>query len=212
VWRALAAKSCMQHASAPRPVSAVRGRPLTRATPVLECEMPFQSVPLASPDESNTHFYVLSSRVAKRRQPIHISSTRTCRLAACLEALQFAPPLLYHGDPLYQIGSPASPAKLSHCFGGIQSPSATCRLPRRVGGCGTLTAELIVFGLRTRVAGSTKMAQECRMLQHRPKRSAVHRMRHHYYVQERQQLSEYVEPIVPINRETQVSSNPATRT
>jgi len=59
----------------------------------------------------------------------------------------------------------------------------TCR-PQRMDGCGTLTAELIVFGLQTRILGSTKIARECLMLRQRRNPTAVpthNRMHYHYY-------------------------------
>lgn len=88
---------------------------------------------------------------------------------------------------LYDNGSPASPAKPSGCFGGIKSHSATCHLPRRMGGSGILIARPIVFGLQMRTPGSTKMALDCRMLQQRRKHFTAmgthDRMRHHCHVQ-----------------------------
>jgi hypothetical protein len=159
---------------------------------------------LGAPGESRRHLCAVVCR-----RPISISFTHIRRfldLPACGSAV-FSD-AAFHGDHLYQNGCPASPAKPSRRFGGVQSHSATC-LPRRIAGSGILNAGPIVFGLQMRTAGSTRMVPGCRMLRQRPKRFIAvgkqDRMRHHCHVQHRQQLSEHVEPIVPISRETLIA-------
>ena len=141
-------------------------------------------MPLLVSTQNESH-HILQCAVitgCERRRPIQISSTCTCCFVTSQIALRLCGSLdrCLHVSYIRMAGPPHRPSHRTSLAG------TTCR-PTRMAGCGTLTAELIVFGLQTRMLGSTKIARECRILRQRPKRSAVrthNRMYHHCRVQQ----------------------------